>query len=89
MIFDGALIKEQGVTLAIVVVKPFVLHSADKEKIRHSFKAVFGNVPIILMAQNSRGTPTYDGRRDIVNFLANIHPQEFHLKNIPYHRKDF
>ena len=32
------------------------------------------NIPIILMAQNNRGVPTYDGRSDIVRFLANIHP---------------
>lgn len=29
----------------------------------------FGNIPIILMAQNSRGIPTYHGRQDIVHFL--------------------
>lgn len=74
MQFDGALIKEQGVTFAIVVVKPHVLYSATKENLRNSFISVFGNIPIILMAQNSRGVPTYDGRSDIVRFLANIHP---------------
>ena len=31
MSFDGALIKEQGVTLAIAVVKPYVLPSHEKE----------------------------------------------------------
>ena len=33
MQFNGALIKEQGVTFAIVVVKPHVLHSATKENL--------------------------------------------------------
>lgn len=74
MQFDGALIKEQGVNFAIVVVKPQVLNSSSKESVRNSFIPYFGRVPIILMAQNSRGIPTYDGRRDIVNFLANINP---------------
>lgn len=74
MKFDGALVKEQGVTFAIVVVKPYVLHSVDKENIRQQFSSYFNFAPTILMAQNSRGIPTYDGRRDIVNYLANIHP---------------
>lgn len=74
MKFDGALIKEQGVTFAIVVVKPQVLNSVEKENIRRQFASVFNFVPTILMAQNSRGIPTYDGRRDIVNYLSHIHP---------------
>ncbi len=74
MSFDGALIKEQGVTFAIVVVKPFVLSSANKESTRKIFSQYFGNVPVILMAQNSKGIPTYDGRKDIVRFLCNVHP---------------
>lgn len=72
MYFDGALVKEQGVTFAIVIVKPSVLTSRDREEIRDSFSSVFPNVPIILMAQDVRGTPTYHGRRDIVNFLSKI-----------------
>lgn len=74
MQFDGALIKEQGVTFAIVIVKPYVLQSSEKEQIRENFSSLFGFVPTVLMSQNSRGIPTYDGRRDIVNFLANVHP---------------
>lgn len=74
MKFDGAKIREQNVTFAIVVVKPYVLASPSKERVRASFIPFFGNIPIILMAQNSRGVPTYDGRRDIIRFLANIHP---------------
>lgn len=74
MEFDGAKIREQGVTFAIAVVKPYVLTSTSKENILASFIPFWGNIPIILMAQNSRVIPTYDVRRDIVRFLANIHP---------------
>ena len=81
MEFDGAKIKEQGVTFAIVVVKPHVLTSPSKEQIRASFIPFLGNIPIILMAQNSRGIPTYDGRRDIVRFLANINPARIPWKH--------
>jgi hypothetical protein len=73
MKIQGALIKEQGVTFAIVVVKKSVLDNrSNASSIVRSFQPVFPGVPIILMAQNHRGTPTYLGRRDIVNFLANI-----------------
>lgn len=81
MEFDGAKIREQGVTFAIVVVKPYVLTSPSKEQIRTSFIPFFGNIPIILMAQNSRGIPTYDDRCDIVRFLANINPARIPWKH--------
>ena len=80
MSFIGALIKEQGVCFAIAVVKLHVLSSATKETVRDEFRQYFGQVPVILMAQNSRGTPIYDGRRDIVSFLAGIHPSRIPWK---------
>lgn len=73
MTFEGAVIKEQGVTFAVVIVKPHVLNSTDRENVRNSFAPVFPGVPIILMAQDSRGTPTYHGKKDIAQFLANVH----------------
>lgn len=80
MQFDGALIKEQNVTFAIVVVKPHVLDSSHScDKARMSFSRHFPGVPIILMAQNSRGIPTYQGKKDIVEFLSKIH-----LSRIPW-----
>jgi len=81
MKFDGALIKEQGVSFAIVIVKPFVLNSQSEcNASRNSFARFFPGVPIILMAQDQRGTPTYQGRRDIVNFLSNVHPSRIPWK---------
>ncbi|WP_041669194.1 hypothetical protein [Acetobacterium woodii] len=73
MSFEGALISEQGQKFAIVSVKSYVINSSDREQVRSSFIPVFGNIPIILMSQNSKGIPTYHGRKDIVKFLANIH----------------
>lgn len=72
MKFDGALITEQGITFAIAIVKQHVLTSSDRESVRQSFVPIFGNVPIVLMSQDSRGIPKYHGRPDIVKFLANI-----------------
>ena len=73
MTFDGALVREQGVTFGIVVVKPHILHSRnDAVSAIAAFQPVFPGVPIVLMAQDSRGVPTYYGRNDIVQFLASI-----------------
>lgn len=73
MRFQGALIKEQSVIFGIVVVKPHVLQNDAVANTMRSFgNQVFGRVPIVLMAQNSRGVPTYLGRRDIVNFLSKV-----------------
>lgn len=80
MQFEGAVIKEQGVTFAIVIVKSHVITSPNREDVRNSFKSFFSNVPIILMSQNSSGTPTYHGKQDIVRFLANIHPSRIPWK---------
>lgn len=73
MKFQGALVKEQGITFAIVIVKPHILNDRSRaNEMQMSFRSVFGNVPTVLMAQNSSGRPTYLGRPDIVKFLANV-----------------
>ena len=85
MQFDGALIKEQNITFAVVVVKPHVLNSNQaSDDARRSFSHVFPGVPIILMAQDHRGTPTYQGRKDIVAFLANVSPSRIPFKTYNY-----
>jgi hypothetical protein len=73
MQFEGAKITEQGVTFGIVIVKPQVLRITNEQAgARRLGTQAFGPIPIILMAQDSRGTPTYQGRRDIVGFLSHI-----------------
>lgn len=73
MQLEGAIIKEQGQTFAIVIVKSYVLNSNSKDSASQEFAKYFPGMPIILMAQNSNGIPTYYGRRDIVDFLSNLH----------------
>lgn len=81
MQFEGAVIKEQGQTFAVVIVKPHVLQSSStREKTRNGFSLHFPGMPIILMAQNSRGVPTYHGKNDIAKFLANLHPSQIPWK---------
>ena len=74
MKIQGAVIKEQGITFAIVIVQMHVVDSqSQSEEAILSFNALFPGMPIVLMAQNSSGTPKYRGRKDIVNFLAKLH----------------
>lgn len=71
MTFQGAVIQEQGVKFAIVIVKRHVVQNrAEGNRAIASFSPHFG-VPVVLMAQDVRGVPTYFGRPDIVRFLAN------------------
>jgi hypothetical protein len=74
MQFQGAVIKEQGVTFAVVIVQSHILNDrTDANQLIVSFQqSFFGDMPVVLMAQNSRGVPTYYGRRDIANFLSQV-----------------
>lgn len=81
MTFQGAIVREQGVTFGIIIVKSYVLNSpSDRENmIRFGLRA-FGSMPIVLMTQDSSGRPTYYGRTDIVNFLANVFVEQIPWK---------
>ncbi len=69
---QGAVVREQGQTFAIVIVKPNMVQdrAAATDAIRN-FTPVFG-VPVVLMSQDLRGRPTYYGRDDIARFLASV-----------------
>jgi hypothetical protein len=83
MTFDGAVIKEQGITFAIAVVRESVLSSPSERDSAVQQFAGFFRVPTVIMAQDSRGTPKYFGRRDLVNFLSKVHPSR-----IPWRQYD-
>lgn len=73
MRFKGALIKEQGVTFGIIIVKYHVLNNRSAVIEMMQFGTlIFGRIPIVLMAWNYQGIPEYQGRADIVRFLASI-----------------
>jgi hypothetical protein len=75
MQIDGAIIKEQGITFAIVVVQPSAIQtSMQADQVRKSLQAIqdFQGLPLILAAQDGYGQFSYQGRRDIVDFLAGI-----------------
>lgn len=82
---DGAVIKEQGITFAVVVVKRDAV--VNQFKVRDtmvSFSSCFPGMPVVLMCQDHRGVATYYGRPDIAKFLARISPSR-----IPWKRYTF
>jgi len=82
MQFEGAKITEQGVTFGIVIVKPTVLNNSQEQTDARALGTqAFGPIPIVLMAQDGRGVPNYQGRPDIVQFLSNVF-----VEQIPWQR---
>lgn len=70
---QGAVIREQGQTFAVVVVKPHIVQNRSKAASAiSSFMPIFGGVPVVLMAQDNRGHATYYGRPDISRFMASV-----------------
>lgn len=70
---EGAVIREQGVTFAIVIVRPSVIQNTiEASQAIQSFEPIFPGMPVVLMAQDSRGTPTYYGRRDLSQFMSRV-----------------
>lgn len=68
---QGAVIREQGQTFAVVVVKPHIVQNRSQAaNTISSLMPIFGGIPIVLMAQDSRGRATYYGRPDISRFMA-------------------
>lgn len=73
MNIEGAIIKEQGQTFGVVVVKPHVLNSpTQRDQLVRQASAAFGSIPTVLMAQDRNGRPSYYGRTDIAKFLASV-----------------
>ena len=77
----GSVIIEQGVTFAIVVVKPHVTqYTARAVSFRNEIAPFFRNMPIVLMSQDMDGNPRYYG---IVDFLKTVKVEQIPWKT--YH----
>lgn len=73
MRFEGAIIKEQGVTFGIMIVKNHVLDNPLKrDELVAQASQLFGGIPTVLMGRNYQGRPRYYGRTDIVKFMAPV-----------------
>lgn len=74
-----AVINEQGVTFAIVVVKDHVIRSTfEAQRVQAGFEREFG-MSVALWGESSQ---TVYGRPDIVRFLQNVH-----VSRIPWRRR--
>lgn len=73
MTFEGAVIKEQGVTFGVIVVKRHALEDGSgRDGLVRSASEAFGGIPTVLMAQDNDGRARFYGRPDIVRFMANV-----------------
>ncbi len=82
MTFEGAVIKEQGINFAVVIVKQHVLNHPDQAQgMIQAFSPTFGGIPVVLIAQDASGRAIYYGRQDISKFLSGIS-----MNRIPWRR---
>jgi len=73
MRIQGAVVREQGVTFAVVSVKPMVVNNrARADETVAAMQVTFGGLPVVLMAQSAGGCPTFYGRQDIARFLSSV-----------------
>ena len=82
MQFEGALLQVHGVRFAIVIVKPHVLNSRNRENVRGLISKVIPYQHIIFLSKNSQGIPTYHGRLDIARLLSKLDPYKIPFKTI-------
>ena len=70
---QAAAICLQDVNFAVVVVSEDLLKSpGEADMAIECFEPAFGGVPVLLMAQNEKGSPVYYGDRDLVRSMADI-----------------
>ncbi len=83
---DVAPTREQGVGFVVVAVARQVLDSRrDQADITALLRREFGGVEVVFMAQDATGDPTFLGRRDIVDFLA----EDVFLEELPWQTLPF
>jgi len=73
MKIHGAVIIEQGVTFAVIVVKRSAMDTdAEANETRAIFQDLFSGLPLVLASQDEEGEFEYQGRNDLVTFLASV-----------------
>ncbi len=70
---QGAAISLEGVNFAVVTVgMDLVKNPGEADMAIETIQPAFGGVPVVLMAQNEQGSPTYYGDEDLVRSLAGV-----------------
>jgi hypothetical protein len=87
--FDGALLQEQGVNFAVVVVANSVIDSPNQSAdIQVGYEWLFGGAPVVLAAQDVRGNFRFRGRTDLAKFLSALDPAQIPWKRYTYNIPD-
>lgn len=72
MRFEAGVVREQGVTFAVVLVKKSMIDSpSGRVRTQQAFAEIFEGVPVVLMARDDEGRASFWGRSDLSRFLAN------------------
>ena len=73
MKIQAATISIQGVQFAVVVAGPDLLNNpGEADMTIEQLAPTFDGVPVVLMAQNEAGSPTYYGDQNIVELLRDV-----------------
>ncbi len=71
--FQGAIIKEQGVTFAVILVdKVLIENRSEAVKTVASLRTVFAGLPVVLVAQDCKGKRSCFGRADLARLLLDL-----------------
>jgi hypothetical protein len=71
----GSIVSEQGVTFAVVQVHSFMVETAqDAQDAIFTYGSLFPGMPVVVMAVGGASGPTYWGRSDLANYMAQVHP---------------
>ena len=81
MQIQAAVIREKGISFAVVAVKKYVVDNRNEaQSAVRGFGSAFPGMPVVLMAEDASGRPTYYGRPDIARFLSSVSPARFPWK---------
>lgn len=82
--FNGALLPVCGAEVLVVCVRPWVLQDPDEAQLfLFAFTTRFSR-PVVLMAQDARGLPTYFGARRFVDALSTLPVEVIPWKRYAY-----
>jgi len=85
MEFVGAVIKEQGVTFAVVRIKwEAYSNSSTRKELHANTSTLFPGIPLVLTSQDSSGRHNYFGDKNIVSFLTKIDPSRIPWKKYSF-----
>lgn len=75
----AALVREQGVTFAVAIVKNHVLNSTStSNQTLQAVSAALGCPLVVLMGESNR--KLRGNRQDVVNFVSRLHPSRLPWK---------